>query len=389
MWFGHHVSKVLVIIGTVTFLLFLSPTVIHLHNVSGLKGTNDHKTIQFLEYLLQNNVWTQDVQIMHESPTNRYLIALRPFKKEDVVLSMPLNMSISVNQISNKHSNLYKSLIDSGADSHTQLAVFLLLMRNTLEYKPFFDYFPQHTTTPIHWAPDKLERLLSGTDTLHDVLHHKTRIQTLFQGIKQNSQLLPNSTTLQEFTWAYEMVSSRVWNGDLIDKEGDSIMIPLLDLLNHNADPNLSVSFDENAKIFEMTAIRDILVGEELSISYGSKTNGELLMYYGFTVDGNEENEGCWVWVQADVSGCEFFVGSVERDVEECLGGVGLEELGQITRRRRQAHMVADDRFEGSALKVGGEELDILNAARVRRGEMACLRAVESQVERLLQDQRS
>ncbi|KAJ3081674.1 hypothetical protein HDU99_005043, partial [Rhizoclosmatium hyalinum] len=301
---------------------------------------------------------------MHESPTNRYLIALRPFKKEDVVLSMPLNMSISVNQISNKHSNLYKLLMESGADSHTQLAAFLLLMRNTLEYKSFFDYFPQHTTTPIHWAPDKLEKLLSGTDTLHDVLHHKTRIQTLFQGIKQNSQLLPNSTTLQEFTWAYEMVSSRVWNGDLIDKEGDSIMIPLLDLLNHNADPNLSVSFDENAKIFEMTAIRDILVGEELSISYGSKTNGELLMYYGFTVDGNEENEGCWVWVQADVSGCEFFVGSVERDVEECLEGVGLEELGQITQRRRQAHMVADDRFEGSALKVGGEELDILNAAR-------------------------
>lgn len=69
-------------------------------------------------------------------------------------------------------------------------------------------------------------------------------------------------------------------------------LIPLLDMLNHGdaRTRNCQYFFNTTAQHFQLQAIRDIHLGEELIHSYGPRCNAELLLFYGFTMDGNTED---------------------------------------------------------------------------------------------------
>lgn len=59
-------------------------------------------------------------------------------------------------------------------------------------------------------------------------------------------------------------------------------LIPWADMLNHNCEVETYLDYDKSSKGVVFTADRPYQPGEQVFISYGNKSNGELLLSYGF-----------------------------------------------------------------------------------------------------------
>eukprot|EP00889_Picochlorum_renovo_P005861 jgi/Picre1/32891/NNA_008220.t1 len=117
---------------------------------------------------------------------------------------------------------------------------------------------------------------------------------------------VPIGTTYEEFSHALAVVHSRTFSVPAKDRRGAVVrlLMPLVDMLNHSGDIDVSMSADRPmaasdiiatdavrwdcvAKIggeFEMivSATRDIIQGEEITLSYGERSNDDFFLYYGF-----------------------------------------------------------------------------------------------------------
>ena len=61
-------------------------------------------------------------------------------------------------------------------------------------------------------------------------------------------------------------------------------MVPIADMLNHRATPNVVWTFDAKLQGFTMIATRDIQRGEPIYDSYGKKSNSQYLKNFGFAL---------------------------------------------------------------------------------------------------------
>lgn len=122
---------------------------------------------------------------------------------------------------------------------------------------------------------------------------------------------VPTGTTYEEFSHALAVVHSRTFSVPAKDRRGGVVrlLMPLVDMLNHSGDVDVSMSADRPmaasdvvatdavrwdcvAKIggeFEMivSATRDIIQGEEITLSYGERSNDDFFLYYGFVPPRN------------------------------------------------------------------------------------------------------
>lgn len=109
-------------------------------------------------------------------------------------------------------------------------------------------------------------------------------------------------TSFPAFLWAHVMFTSRGFPYFLGDHKArdlnEAMLLPVFDLLNHNAKTEVKWGVkDEDAavKIFTFKTEQKLRKGDEIWNSYGPKTNEELLLGYGFVVDGNEAEKAMLV----------------------------------------------------------------------------------------------
>ncbi|XP_073026907.1 ribulose-1,5 bisphosphate carboxylase/oxygenase large subunit N-methyltransferase, chloroplastic isoform X4 [Primulina eburnea] len=101
---------------------------------------------------------------------------------------------------------------------------------------------------------------------------------TTFDGFHYGVQ----DITLQEFAYAYGLVTSRAWESS----RGVSL-IPFADFLNHDGTSEAYVLSDELKQHSEVLADRDYAPGDQILIRYGRFSNATLLLDFGFTVPHN------------------------------------------------------------------------------------------------------
>lgn len=91
------------------------------------------------------------------------------------------------------------------------------------------------------------------------------------------------------FLWAHLVLLSRAFPEYIIHTQSDEcsvMLLPLLDLLNH--DPNSKVQWRASDNDFLFEKLEPTSVGQEVSNNYGPKGNEELLLGYGFCQEDNE-----------------------------------------------------------------------------------------------------
>eukprot|EP00698_Gefionella_okellyi_P001436 TRINITY_DN11392_c0_g1_i1.p1 TRINITY_DN11392_c0_g1~~TRINITY_DN11392_c0_g1_i1.p1 ORF type:complete len:576 (-),score=127.09 TRINITY_DN11392_c0_g1_i1:247-1926(-) len=64
-------------------------------------------------------------------------------------------------------------------------------------------------------------------------------------------------------------------------------VVPVLDLCNHSATPNARWEFHHGTRVLTLITTTDVAADQEITISYGDKSNDELMFLYGFSISNN------------------------------------------------------------------------------------------------------
>ena len=147
--------------------------------------------------------------------------------------------------------------------------------------------------------------MLNDVDSPHiryqyGLLHHiyKTYFELLSEG--EGSPFKDNiAFTFSEFIWAFSTVLNRtlqIHNYDIkADPDFKLIIMPLYDFLNHSPKPNVGVMpYHEeisDRSFFNLVALKNIKPEEQLTVNYGSFSNTEWMVKYGFTIDSPEQKQ--------------------------------------------------------------------------------------------------
>ncbi len=128
------------------------------------------------------------------------------------------------------------------------------------------------TNFPVLWTPKQLKSLEGCA--MRDMI--VSRRKKLMEELQSESPIDLRNRLL---------VGSR---GFTMDKE-TVLMVPYADMMNHAKFPN--VDWKYNGENFVMRAVKEVLKGEQLFDSYGTKTNYENLLFYGMVLPDNLEND--------------------------------------------------------------------------------------------------
>ncbi|KAJ2685078.1 hypothetical protein IWW39_004520 [Coemansia spiralis] len=178
------------------------------------------------------------------------------------------------------------------------LCVFLIHERfvagDASFWKPYIDILPREFHTPLHFNDEEL-MFLRGTPAEFAVEERR-------QGYREEHEkalaLVPESViprdvlTFENYLWAMAVLSSRSFSKDLMAgslchlTSESEVLLPLLDMSNHYPRTPVTWTIDDDGGVgFSNKAA--IEVGQEVVNDYGEKSNEELMMGYGFCVEGN------------------------------------------------------------------------------------------------------
>uniref|UniRef100_A0AC35TTP3 Protein-histidine N-methyltransferase n=1 Tax=Rhabditophanes sp. KR3021 TaxID=114890 RepID=A0AC35TTP3_9BILA len=173
------------------------------------------------------------------------------------------------------------------------------------KWKPYFDVLPKSNTTPVSYSPSELA-LLKGSymysDALFTYLNHARQFAYILNQITNHEDndikhlgVSSKHFTFNLYLWSVNLVSTRV---NFIPSPGADMslapifipsLIPALDFANHASKANTKFVFDHQEYISEIYARQNIKKGEELTITYGNRSNYLLMLCNGFCDEDNTE----------------------------------------------------------------------------------------------------
>lgn len=215
----------------------------------------------------------------------RELCASAPVSEGALVLHIPRHLLLPLGAA-------HASAIGRAAhDSRCRLSEWGAMALHLLEerrtnglHAPYLRALPSsHAGLPVLFAPGLLAQW-QGSYMLPAILRRRARLDDEYQRIAQR---LPPAWHIarEDYLWAWCCIQTRYFD-TRFGAEHTQSLIPLADMPSHALAPNLRWR-PEALLGMAMVAARPIAAGEPLSISYGPKSNTELLADYGFCLDAN------------------------------------------------------------------------------------------------------
>ena len=169
------------------------------------------------------------------------------------------------------------------------MVIFVLTERKN-EFSRFHTYLSgipkSFEEYPVCFEDQELEQL-KGSPLYQMVLTSKKYWKEDFDKLSKKFEDL--EMTFEEFIHAKLAVRSRTFC-ITVDGEETVAMCPFADMFNHNRPCQTTWLYDEKQKAFLVKATDDIPRGNEIFDTYGTKSNAEFFMNYGFLVPENERN---------------------------------------------------------------------------------------------------
>jgi hypothetical protein len=272
--------------------------------------------------------------------SSRELQVVERIEQGTIVLQIPSKCLVTEGTIRSQNPFRMDSVVGESAnkdplDHSTQdieLALFLAGQTDAGDFfwSAYLDSLPESSAfdaLPRRWTSQQLE-LLTGSPLLRRIQKAKEGILNDYEAAKVSWKEKHadsddiNFPSLQAFSDRMAAVSSRAFEGmkgfeEFGGKEGDTTMIPLLDLCNHhrghNVRKNLSYRYEQEQGAIVVRAAENVHAGDVLRITYGAQGNAQLLLNYGFSIPNNLEPDGS----SNDV--LEFFPSTLAADKENVV----------------------------------------------------------------------
>mmetsp|Transcript_12843 Transcript_12843/g.12480 ORF Transcript_12843/g.12480 Transcript_12843/m.12480 type:complete len:672 (+) Transcript_12843:150-2165(+) len=229
------------------------------------------------------------------------LIANHPIKAGEIVMKIPKSICIFSNPDYMEvplleNAQLLMSSLDK-SQWRARLAVALLSerVRPSSHYRAYLRNLPfEFWGMPVFYSTQEF-------GIMQDLyLMQRTRDRCRFLSEFADLVLTPLQKTTKDpfsghnadvnaFGWGFASAASRALRSPSVIKHEDGqVMVPGIDLSDHNSNPTCVIADDTEGKMFILKALKDIPKGGSLSTDYGPINNEELLSDYGFTIDNNK-----------------------------------------------------------------------------------------------------
>ena len=225
------------------------------------------------------------------SEFNRIMLSNKTLSKNELISFIPEKIILSsinplLNSICRRAYGLYHS-------SDLECITFFMTLdkfNKTSFFKPYYDYLPKFDMggAPTSFSEKKLKFYEELEFDLYvGISNHK--LQNAYnEEVEKILEEKGIKNPFEEFKYNYELVKSRNFARPGSDFFFDlNSCVPFIELLNHDNNYNTDFEFDEKNKGFILKAVRDINLGEELTLSYGNESNINLFVTYGFTLKNN------------------------------------------------------------------------------------------------------
>ena len=247
-------------------------------------------------------------EITNES-SGRGLLARRDINDGDELLTIPMSMVMTA---SKARKALGKDAMTEGINEYLALACLLIREKFVLGdkswWKPYLDVLPEvnEVSPTFAWSDEDLQ-FLEGSPVIAASKSLQMKLQREYDDLlggengliaKFPDRFPAEAFTYEHWIWAFTMLFSRAIRLRSL-KQGETLaMVPYADLINHSPFSQAYIDarasgdwiFKDGKEEIILYADRGYRRMEQIYISYGPKSNAELLLLYGFAVERNPFN---------------------------------------------------------------------------------------------------
>lgn len=190
-------------------------------------------------------------------------------------------------------SDQYAWILELQDKCHNPVADVMLAYRLASEGSTYLKTLPPPSSwnsLPRRWSEETLQKCLAGSPLMERAKKHKAGVQADYLRLCGHAKG-KGGPTLEAFDDMLAAVTSRAFAG----ANDEIMMIPILDLCNHsrgkNEQKNLEYKILDCGSV-EVRATVQIIPNEKFRLTYGAKSNQQLLLNYGFAMKDNLEPDG-------------------------------------------------------------------------------------------------
>lgn len=179
------------------------------------------------------------------------------------------------------------------------LATYLISEASTMEssrWNKYISALPRQPYSLLYWTPEELDRYLEASQIRARAIERISNVSGTYNDMKfrifsKYPDLFPEKVfNMETFKWSFGILFSRLVRLPSMDDK--VALVPWADMLNHSCDVVTFLDYDKSSQGVVFTTDRPYQPGEQVFISYGRKSNGELLLSYGFVPkEGTNPND--------------------------------------------------------------------------------------------------
>jgi hypothetical protein len=247
-------------------------------------------------------------EITNES-SGRGLLARRDINDGDELLKIPLKLCLTKRAA---RRALGRDALPEDINEYLAIALHLIREKFVLGdesfWKPYVDILPEvNEVNPTFTWPDEDLNFLQGSPVVAATRSLQMKLRREYDDLlggdgglmaRFPERFPPEHYTFDNWVWAFTMLFSRAIRLQSLQQGETLAMVPYADLINHSPFSQAYIDarqvgdwlFKSGEEEVILYADRGYRRMEQIYISYGPKSNAELLLLYGFAVERNPFN---------------------------------------------------------------------------------------------------
>ncbi|KAH9606652.1 hypothetical protein KSS87_013087 [Heliosperma pusillum] len=240
------------------------------------------------KWLSSSGLPAQKLRIEKVEVGERGLVAVNNVRKGEKLLFVPPSLVITPDsEWSCPEAGLV--LRKNSVPDWPLLATYLISEANaktSSRWNNYISALPRQPYSLLYWTRSELDRYLEASQIRERAIERSNDVIGTYNDLKlrifsKHPDLFPEDVfNMETFNWSFGILFSRLVR--LPSMDGKVALVPWADMLNHSCEVETFLDYDKSSKGIVFTTDRQYQPGEQVFISYGKKSNGELLLSYGF-----------------------------------------------------------------------------------------------------------
>ncbi|XP_058115298.1 ribulose-1,5 bisphosphate carboxylase/oxygenase large subunit N-methyltransferase, chloroplastic [Magnolia sinica] len=240
------------------------------------------------QWLSESGLPPQKMAIDRVEIGERGLVALKNIRKGEKLLFVPPSLVITADSEWSRPEAgeiLKRNFVPDWPLIATYLISEASLMQSS-RWSSYISALPRQPYSLLYWTRSELDMYLVASQIRERAIERITDVTGTYNDLKlrifsKYPHLFPEEVfNMETFRWSFGILFSRLVR--LPSMEGRVALVPWADMLNHSSEVETFLDYDKSSQGIVFTTDRSYQPGEQVFISYGKKSNGELLLSYGF-----------------------------------------------------------------------------------------------------------